>query len=59
MVVNHVKPGAPVGTIYISDSTGSRYTKSLNHVFIASTATEFSKILGLEGIYVANIVASE
>jgi hypothetical protein len=41
LVVSHIKPQAPIGVIYISDSTGTRYTKSLGNVVKHETGAEF------------------
>jgi hypothetical protein len=68
--INHLKPSSPMGTTYISDSTGSRYltisntlirfTLSLeNNVRTEEGQCDFEKVLGLEGIYIANVYSQE
>ena len=59
LVVSHIKPQAPIGVIYISDSTGTRYTKSLSNVVRHDTGAEFHRVQGLEGIYIANVYSPE
>lgn len=59
MIVNHFKPSSPMGVIYISDSTGTRYTRSLEYSVRMENNAEFYRVLGLEGIYLANVYATE
>lgn len=60
MIVNHLKPSSPMGVIYISDSTGTRYSRSLeNAVRLEQGGSEFYRVLGLEGIYLANVYSDE
>ena len=54
--INHLGPKAKYGNIYISDSTGTRYSISLkNNVRDIEGECDFEKIAGLTGIYIANI----
>jgi Sortilin, neurotensin receptor 3, len=49
-----------MGSIYISDSTGTRFSLSLDHnVRTEEGQCDFEKILGLEGIYLANVYHKE
>lgn len=48
-----------MGVIYISDSTGTRYTRSLEYSVRMENNAEFYRVLGLEGIYLANVYATE
>ncbi|CAD8059049.1 unnamed protein product [Paramecium primaurelia] len=58
--INHLKPSSIMGTTYISDSTASRYRISLNYtVRTEEGQCDFERVLGLEGIYIANVYASE
>jgi hypothetical protein len=59
MIVNHIKPSSPMGTIYKSDSTGTRFTKSLENASKLDGGAEFHHVLGLDGIYIANIYSAE
>ncbi|CAD8063565.1 unnamed protein product [Paramecium sonneborni] len=59
MVVNHLKPSSPLGVIYISDSTGTRYSRSLENVARLENSAEFYRVQGLEGIYLANVYAED
>ena len=59
MVVNHLKPSSLIGVIYISDSTGTRYMRSLDNAVRLEQGAEFYRVQGLEGIYLANIYAEE
>ena len=59
MIVNHFKPSSPVGVIYISDSTGTRYSRSLEYAVRLDKNAEFHRVLGLEGIYLSNVYATE
>ena len=59
MIVNHLKSSSVMGTIYISDSTGTRYTKSLENAVRIDSGAEFHRVLGLEGIYLANVYSDE
>ena len=53
--INHEGDRAKYGNIYISDSTGLRYSLSLhNNARDASGQCDFEKIAGLEGIFLAN-----
>mmetsp|Transcript_125093 Transcript_125093/g.348087 ORF Transcript_125093/g.348087 Transcript_125093/m.348087 type:complete len:871 (+) Transcript_125093:72-2684(+) len=58
-VMLHVNHGSKepfnVGNVYVSDKDGVRYTLSLpNNVRGSSGNCEFDKVLGLEGVYMAN-----
>lgn len=54
--VNHGDSDSKFGTMYISDSTGVRYTPSLKtHVKSGSADADFVKVEGLNGIYLANV----
>ena len=59
MIVNHFKPSSPMGVIYISDSTGTRYSRSLEYAVRMENNAEFHRVLGLEGIYLVNVYATE
>lgn len=49
--------GAPYGDLYVSDSTGLRYSLILRHCLTqVSHGGDFMKIQGLEGIYLANVL---
>lgn len=54
--VNHgSRENGAVGNIYISDETGTRFTLSLeDNVRNHAGECEFDKILGVEGVYMAN-----
>lgn len=54
-VVLHVNHGKGLGNIYVSDGTGSRYTKSLENVVGIRGMSAFEKVSNLQGIYFANI----
>eukprot|EP00743_Colponemidia_sp_Colp-15_P002319 GILK01002514.1.p1 GENE.GILK01002514.1~~GILK01002514.1.p1 ORF type:complete len:898 (+),score=135.65 GILK01002514.1:39-2696(+) len=55
--VNHYGPNVNYGIIYTSDATGTRFTLSLDHnVRNADGQCDFDKVLGLEGIYIANYI---
>ncbi len=50
---------SPFGSLYVSDSTGVRYTLSLKRCLSAPThGADFARVMGLEGIYVANVLDS-
>jgi len=54
--VNHLDEDSPFGNIYISDSTGTRYSLSTQgNVRSLDGQCDFVKIADLEGIYVANV----
>lgn len=54
--VNHFGETSIHGNIYISDSTGQRFSSSLLHnVRSLDGQCDFTKVLGLEGIYIANV----
>jgi len=58
-VILHVNHGSKepfgVGNVYISDSSGTRFTLSLpNNVRSTGGDCEFDKVLSLEGVYIAN-----
>ena len=53
--VNHERMKSKYGTIYISDSTGIRYSLSLrNNVRTMDDLSDFESVQGLEGIFFAN-----
>jgi len=53
--VNHGAKEAQVGSVYISDEKGYRFTLSLpNNVRGSNGDCEFDKVLSLEGVYMAN-----
>ena len=57
--INHEGEKSKFGNIYISDSTGSRYSVSLRgNVRSMDGQCDFEKVAGLEGIYLANIYDS-
>lgn len=54
--VNHFSKRSDYGTIYMSDSTGKRFTVSLLYnVRARSGYCDFQKVKGLEGIFISNI----
>lgn len=54
--INHEGEKSKSGNIYISDSTGMRYSMSLRgNVRNLDGQCDFEKVAGLEGIYLANI----
>jgi len=58
--VNHYGDESRYGNIYISDSTGIRFSLSLLHnVRNPKGTADFDKVYGLEGIYIANIFDKE
>lgn len=59
MLVNHLKASSLMGVIYISDSTGTRYSRSLENVVKVDNTAEFHRVLGLEGIYLANVYSND
>lgn len=44
MIVNHLKPSSLLGVIYISDSTGTRYSRSLENAVRYDTGSEFYRV---------------
>ncbi len=59
--INHLKGSSPLGTIYESDSTGTRFAKSLiNNVRDPSDGQcDFEKVQGLDGIFISNVYDSD
>lgn len=58
--VNHYGDDSRYGNLYISDSTGHRFSLSLLHnVRNTKGHCDFDKVYGLEGIYIANIFDKE
>ena len=54
--VNHYGDKSKYGNIYISDSTGTRFSLSLlNNVRSTEGNCDFEKLEGLDGVYLANI----
>lgn len=54
--INHLGPNAKFGNIYISDSTGTRFSLSLkNNVRDLEGECDFEKISGIDGIFIANV----
>ena len=54
--INHLGPKAKYGNLYISDSTGTRFSLSLkNNARDIDGQCDFDKVSGLNGIYIANI----
>jgi len=54
------KPTDPFGRLYISDSTGLRYSLALKYCLRSSArGADLAKIQGLEGVYLASIVNKE
>ena len=54
--VNHYGSASKYGTIFVSDATGSTFSVSLMYnVRGDSGLCDFTKISGLEGIYIANV----
>ncbi|EZG56353.1 putative sortilin [Gregarina niphandrodes] len=55
--VNHgsTSPGILEGNVYVSDSTGTKFSLSLpNNIRAATGECEFDKVVGVEGVYIAN-----
>lgn len=58
--INHEGERSKYGNIYISDSTGIRYSLSAhNNVRNSNGQCDFEKVAGLEGIYLANVYDSD
>jgi Sortilin, neurotensin receptor 3,/Sortilin, neurotensin receptor 3, C-terminal len=58
--VNHYGTKSNYGSIYISDSSGRRFSISLLHNVRESTGyCDFDKVKGLEGIFISNIYDKE
>ena len=58
--INHEGSKSTYGTIYISDSTGTRYSLSLNaNVRNYDGQCDFEKVQGIEGIYLSNVYDKE
>lgn len=58
--VNHYGPGSRYGNVYVSDESGRRFAISLLHnVRDGKGYSDFDKVYGLEGIYIANIYDRE
>ena len=55
--INHYKPNAPLGNIYMSDSTGTRFALSLkdNVRDPSDGQCDFEKVVGMDGIYISNV----
>ena len=54
--INHEGADSSYGTLYISDSTGVRYTNSLKyHIRSSDVNSDFVKVEGLKEIYIANV----
>ena len=53
-------PTEPYGRLYVSDASGTKYRLALKNCLRSSVrGADFSKIQGLEGIYIANVVTKE
>ncbi|KAJ1943691.1 vacuolar protein sorting/targeting protein PEP1, partial [Linderina macrospora] len=58
-VTKNTKPGAEYGTIYASNSNGTYYRQTLEHVNRdESGLVDFERIRALEGVAIANIVSN-
>jgi len=58
--INHEGSKSTYGNIYISDSTGTRYSLSLGaNVRNYDGQCDFEKVQGLEGIYLSNVYEKE
>ncbi|KAL4497318.1 hypothetical protein ABPG72_011253 [Tetrahymena utriculariae] len=54
--VNHLGTTSPMGTLYISDSQGARFSLSLQgHLRSKNGDTDFERLHGIYGIYIANV----
>ena len=54
--INHEGERSKYGSIYVSDSTGQRFALSVrNNVRNANGQCDFEKVVGLEGIFMANV----
>lgn len=54
--INHEGPASKYGTLYLSDSTGLRYTDSLHYqIGTPFGKADFTKVEGLPGIYITNV----
>lgn len=49
----------PWGTVYHSDSTGTRYSVTLPYNRRSGPTCDFHKIKGIDGVYIANIVTNK
>lgn len=59
-VLTKRRPEIPYGRLYISDSTGLRFRIALKYCLgSASRGADLTRVEGLEGIYLANIVSSK
>ena len=57
----HMRPAsdtADYGNVYVSDASGRRFALSLLRNLYGDGACDFDKVSGLEGIYLANILAN-
>ncbi len=46
------------GNVYVSDTSGSQYVSSLDHVASSFPFFDFGRVRSLEGIYLANTLAN-
>lgn len=56
--VNHgsSSPGLLEGNVYVSDTTGTRFSLSLvNNIRAPTGECEFDRVLGVDGVYLANV----
>lgn len=54
--INHFGDNSSYGHVYISDATGVRYSMSLPYnVRSTENQCDFEKVLGLDGIFIANV----
>jgi hypothetical protein len=57
--INHEGDRSKFGNVYVSDSTGNRFTLSItNNVRNIDGQADFERVQGLEGIYLANVYDS-
>ena len=58
--INHMDEDSKFGNIYISDSTGTKYSLSAEYnIRDPDGQCDFTKIEGLEGIYIQNVFDEE
>lgn len=57
--INHEQVRSKYGNIYISDSTGLRYSLSLRNNVRSNDLSDFESVNGLEGVFFANVYDSQ
>lgn len=59
MLVNHLKPSSPLAVMYKSDSTGTNYHRALENIARIEGGAELHRVLGIDGVFLANVFANE